>query len=215
MGEPAIAEKIQRRFPGVSVSRGIPLSVSRPAGWCLGALRGCLSELSGDRSRATLTLAFELVFEAQAGGEPVAFLSSTASAFFPPDVAATGVDLEALVVVRLADVLKRLRAAVHLARSGAFGLLIIDLDARDRVPAAALTALVGHAQQHDLAVVFLTEKGRGHPSVGSLIAVRAEAVRKKVSGKVRHVCQVEILKDKRRGPGFLRREAYRGPAGLC
>jgi len=210
-----VSKRLESCFSGGLVRRGLRIPVSRPTGWSVASLRGCLSELSGDRARATLSLAFELVYEAQACGDPVAFVTGTRSVFYPPDVASVGVDLGGLVVVRVADVSKRLGAAIHLARSGAFGLLVIDLEAKVRVPGAVLTALVGHAQQHEMAVVFLTEKGRGYPSVGSVIRVRAEGCRRKVSGEASHVCQVEILKDKRRGPGFIRREAYCGPDGLC
>ena len=47
--------------------------------------------------------------------------------FFPPDAAEGGVDLDALLVVRARDLSSMASAADQLARSGAFGLLVVDL----------------------------------------------------------------------------------------
>src|ERR1051325_6532008 len=72
--------------------------------WGLCALRGRLVELSARGASATLTTAIELVTEAQTEGEPVAWISrsdSGSGSFYPPDVAASGVDLAALVVIRV------------------------------------------------------------------------------------------------------------------
>src|SRR5438445_10836474 len=97
------------------------------ARWGLGAFRGRLVELSARGATATLTAAAELVVEAQTQGEPVAWLALAAGTFYPPDVADTGVDLAALVVVRASDATSAARAAERLLRSGAFGLVVLDL----------------------------------------------------------------------------------------
>src|SRR5260221_719247 len=70
------------------------------ATWELATLRGRLVELSARGATATLTAAIELVIEAQMLNEPVAWIAPTTGTFYPPDVAASGVDLAALVVVR-------------------------------------------------------------------------------------------------------------------
>ena len=116
------------------------LTQPAPAAWTLAALGGCLAELSGAGPAPALTLAFGLVREAQRRGEPAAWISRTESTFFPPDAAAGGVDLAALPVILLDDVRHRLRAADRLARSGAFGLLVVDLGDRLDLPLAC-----GHA----------------------------------------------------------------------
>src|SRR5262245_57051726 len=67
--------------------------------WELGALRSRLVELSACGATATLTAAIELVAEAQAQREPVAWLTLVNGSFYPPDVAESGVDLSALVIV--------------------------------------------------------------------------------------------------------------------
>jgi recombination protein RecA len=160
-----------------------------------------------------------LVLDAQKHGEPVAWITALSSSFFPPDVAEGGVDLEALAVVRVPEPAFVPRAADKLARSGAFGLLVLDLfsPARSRpgpgVPSPLLSRLLGLAQRHDIAVVFLTCPRAGAPSLGSLISLRGE-VRRAPSGPDRYQVEVQVLKDKRQAPGWAHTELCRGPVGL-
>ena len=184
-----------------------------PAAWRLSAFHGRVGEISGSRATATLTLAFRLVLEAQRLGEPVAWVTGLASAFYPPDVASTAVDLDALVVVRASDVRLSARAADLLVRSGAFGLVVLDLGKEARVPPPVQARLVGLARKHHAAVVYLTEKEAERPSVGSLVSIRAEAARARRTGE-QFLCEARILKDKRRGPGWSHEEACHGPDGL-
>lgn len=95
--------------------------------WSLASLRGRLVELSARGASATLTTAIELVLEAQVASEPVAWIMLDTSSFYPPDVADAGIDLSALVVIRVQDGIGAARAAQRILRSGAFGLVIIDL----------------------------------------------------------------------------------------
>ncbi|RMG49245.1 MAG: recombinase A [Acidobacteria bacterium] len=200
---------------------------TRPAGapaWTLDELSGRLAELSGLGAAAQLTLAFLLVREAQALGEPAAWVSHRRSSFYPPDAAASGVDLSALPVIFVGDAQEAARAAAQLARSGAFGLLVVDLIGIDpAVPPALQSRLAGLARTHDIAVLILTEKPADAPSVGSLVSFRGEALRRRVEGPAesvpeegaaRFACRLRVLKDKRRGPGWRHEELCRGPAGL-
>ncbi|MCG8589315.1 MAG: recombinase A [Proteobacteria bacterium] len=180
--------------------------------WTLPALAGGLVELSGSENSAGLSWAFQLVLDAQERGEPVAWLMTGADGFFPPDAADTGVDLDALVVVRLAEARRLARAADVLLRSGAFGLVVIDL-AEAPVPIPVQTRLAGVAQKHASVVLFLTRKDDESPSLGSLVGVRAQARRERL-GEAAWSCTLHVLKDKRRGPGWRREERMRGPAGL-
>jgi recombination protein RecA len=180
--------------------------------WGLAALRGRLVELSGRGARATLTEAVGLVLEAQLAGEPAAWiLSPSHGGFYPPDAADGGVDLAALVVIRVPDATSGARAAERLLRSGAFGLVVIDLGlgGEHDLSMAQQGRLVTLAQAHDAAVVCLTEKAAESASLGSLISLRAEALR---SGP--DEVTVRALKDKRRGPGWTRTIKVRGPAGM-
>jgi recombination protein RecA len=178
---------------------------ARPgAEWCLAELSGRLVELSGG---AAPTFATQLVLEAQRAGEPAAWLAGRSRSFFPPDAAESGVDLDALVVVRAADDAAIARAADQLARSGAFALLVLELDG-GRVPEALLARLLGLSQKHQIAVLFLTDN-----PLGSLISLRAEVhARREGDSAIR--CELHAIKDKRRAPGWTVREVCRGPAGL-
>ena len=191
------------------------LATNTPAGdaeWSVAALAGRLAELSAAGPAATLTLAFSLVLDAQQRGEPVAWITTTASSFFPPDAADGGVDLDALVVVRVAMGMQIFRAADHLARSGGFGLLVLDLETAP-MSAPAQARLAGLATRHGLSLLCLTRKDRGAPSLGALTSLRAAAVRES-RGNGRFVCTAQVLKDKRGGPGWSHMELCRGPDGL-
>ena len=189
------------------------LTAPAPAAWTGAALGGCLAELSGAGAAPSLTLAFGLVRQVQRQDEPAAWISRTGSTFFPPDAAEGGVDLAALPVIRLDGVRQRLRAADQLARSGAFGLLVVDLGDRLDLPLAVQTRLAEQALAHGTLILCLTEKTESQPSLGSLVAVRGQA-RCIRHGPDRFACRVHALKDKRRGPGWTDQEWCRGPDGV-
>ena len=185
--------KLPPRLAGrlaASLLPGAP-AAPRPAGalrsWRLAALAGRLAELSSREGAAGLTLAFSLVLDAQRAGEPVGWLTADESAFFPPDAARGGVDLDALVVVRLPAAEQLPRAAEHLARSGAFGLLV----RRDAASLGSLVSLRAEARQEPAG-----EGGRR-------------------TGVSAFKCTARVLKDKRGGPGWRHVEVCRGPDGLC
>lgn len=152
--------------------------------------------------------------EAQEHGEPAAWITDRGSTFFPPDAAAGGVDLETLPVVFAPNAAAAARAADRLARTGAFGLIVLDLVGMDpRTPAPLMSRLGGLAQQYGAAVLFLTEKPAEDASLSSLIALRCEASRQP-AGAERFLCVVRSLKDKRCGPGWTAAEVRCGPLGL-
>lgn len=194
------------------VQRGLaPCSVATE--WTLSVLAGRFVEISGDRSSAALTSVFRLVHEAQRSAEPVAWVTRKDSVFFPPDVAGTGIDLAALPVVWVRGALQAARTADRLLRSGGFGLVVLDLGLDTRLPLHAQTRLVGLAKKHGTALLCLTEKEHHRPSLGSLVSLRAQATRTQ-RAEDRFHCEVQVLKDKRRGPGWTYSEVCRGPDGL-
>src|SRR5215470_8924084 len=182
-----------RRLSDLSAwaKRDVPALAPEPA-WGLDELRGRLCEIVG----AGVTPAFRLVLDAQAAREPVAWIAPRATCFYPPDAAESGVDLDALAVVRLPAAADVPRAADMLLRSGAFGLLVLDTGSVD-VPMAAQARLLGLAQKHSAAVVFLT-KG---VALGSLISLRVDARRKR-RAPGSFACEISVIKDKRRAPGW-------------
>jgi len=187
--------------------------VELPAAWGLSTFAGRFVEVSADQAGAALTLAFRLVLEAQKGGEPVAWVTGRLSTFFPPDAAESGIDLSALAVIRAPEAIAAARAAEHLLRSGSFGLVALDLGAKARLPLHAQSRLAGQARQHATVLLCLTEKERTRPSLGSLVSVRVQAARREREGD-RYRCEAQVLKDKRRGPGWGHVEVCRGPDGL-
>lgn len=181
--------------------------------WSLGSFTGRFVEISGDAAGALLSFVFRLVFEAQRRGEPVVWVGRRTCPFFPPDAADAGVDLAALPVIWAPGPLEAARAADLLIRSGGFGLVVADLGMQSRLPLAAQTRLASLARKHDVALVFLTEKGADRPSIGSLVSIRAHAIRiGRDEGNYR--CEARALKDKRFGPGWKHAEEFRGPDGL-
>ncbi len=220
--------------PDVHFAAPAEESAPRPA-FSLAQLGGRLAELSSSRAGAQLSFALRLVREAQESGETAAWIGARSSSFFPPDAEACGIDLSALPVVRLGSAQEMGRAADQLLRSGAFGLLVVDLGglggpggerarespgaARLAAPVGAqlsaplLTRLLGLAQKHAAAVLFLTEKPGEAPSLSSLVSLRAEVSRAQ-RRPGRFLCELHALKDKRRAPGWTELEEFRGPAGL-
>jgi recombination protein RecA len=195
-----------------SVKLSLQGSLSAPAtraSWHLPAFAGRLGEIFGSRSSAALTLAFRLVLDAQRRQEPVAWITRQERTFYPPDVAETAVDVEALAVIRATTPLQGARAADWLVRSGGFGLVVLDLGRRSRLPLAVQGRLSGLAQKHQAAVLCLT----GEKPQGSLVSIRARATRSEENGD-RYRCEAHVLKDKRHGPGWGHWEICRGPDGL-
>lgn len=184
-----------------------------PTPWALDEVAGRLVEISGSTASSALTITFSLVREAQRHGEPVGWVTSADSFFYPPDVARGGTDLSALVVVRLAKVESIPRAGEKLLRSGGFGVVVLDLGAGD-IPMPLQSRLTGLAHRHHSALICLTEKSGGAFSLGSLVSLRVHAEKKRTVDN-RFACTLRILKDKRRGPTWHYEDLYTGPAGLC
>jgi len=190
---------------------------SREVEWRRETLAGRFGEVAGTSQSTSLTWAFELVDRAQRSGEPVAWVTGREGEFYPPDAARRGLDLEALPVVRAPDLSDATRAADKLVRSGGFGLVIVDLTEmagpNEALPRPLQKRLVQHAESREVAVVFLTDKSPDAPSIGALASFRLQTSRER-RGRDRFFARMEALADKRVGPGWSRREVYRGPPGL-
>ena len=181
--------------------------------WSLRQLAGRFAEISGSKATAILTLTFSSVLEAQELGEPVGWATATESSFYPRDVAQLGIDLAALVVVRVPKADSIARAGEKLLRSGGFGLVVLDLGLAD-IPTPLQSRLSGLAHHHHSAVICLTEKDSKAFSLGSLVSLRVHAERKRAGNK-EFACSLRVLKDKRRGPTWTHEELRLGPPGLC
>ena len=193
-------------------SKGQAATETQPD-WCLATFAGRFTELSSALAGASLTLAFRLVIEVQKQGEPMAWITHRNSTFFPPDVAEYGIDVTAVPVIRGSDNITMARTAEHLLRSGAFGLIVLDLGTDARLPQHAQSRLTGQARQHQTALICITEKEIHQPSLGSLVSLRAHTARTP-HNRHRFYCHANIVKDKRCGPDWNYKEICHGPDGL-
>jgi len=107
-------------------------SAASPASFVSLAAPGKLIEVSGGVAGARLTTAVALVRQAQLEGETTAWIQPVGGPLFPPDLADSGVDLDALIVVHIPEDRGSAgiaRAAELLLRSGGYGLCVLDLSA--------------------------------------------------------------------------------------
>lgn len=180
--------------------------------WCYAELAGRLVEVSGWRASATCTTAIALVADAQRAGETAVWVGPSSRCFHPPDAHAAGVDLDALPVVRLERAALIPAAADLLARSGGFGVVVLDLGTAN-VSLGVLSRLAGLARTHEAAIVLLTEKSHEHPSLGSVVSLRACAsFRRAPQGDFAH--ELAVGRDRVRSMDWRQVEVRRGPPGL-
>src|SRR5262249_33158270 len=161
-------------------------------------LAGRLIELSCQSCSSVLTAAAGLVLAAQRDGAPAAWIAAPHRLFFPPDLADSRIDLAARALVKVTRTDAAGRSAAPLLRSGAFGIVVIDIgDAVSHLSLPAQSRLSSLAQKHHSIVACLTEKPASNDSLGSLVSLRAHAKRKQL------VVELLMLKDKRHGPGWV------------
>jgi len=174
------------------LSLGGLTSSSRAEQWSLETLSGRLTELFSARAPAGLTAALSLVAKAQAQNERAVWITTVDTCFFPPDAAAGGVDLDTLGVIRLPEPKDIPTAADKLVRSGAFGLVVMDLIPDPSTATASASGspsrlgatwrgaqarLAGLARKHDTAVIALTDDRTSSAPLGPMVSLKGEARR--------------------------------------
>ena len=183
-------------------------------GWNLETLSGRFVEISSWGQTSAMTAAASLVHEAQLCGEPAAWVFADDSTFFPPDLAESGIDLNALAVIRVPHAVSAVRAADTLLRSGGFGVLVLDLSNDVQMRMAVQVRLAALAKKYRTTLVCLTRKEPAVPSLGPLVSLRVQGIIRK-TGFNRFIWELQILRDKRHGLGWTHSEVCRGPDGLC
>lgn len=202
-------------IPGVCTASRLFDAMDPPAHtWSLDTLAGRFVEITSRRTPTFLTAAAALILEAQQRGELAAWIGDTESVFFPPDFAASGIDLAALPVIRVTQLDKAAMAADALLRSGGFTLIILDISQLGSLRVGAQTRLSGLARKVHAVLLYVTRNEHGSPSLGSLVSIRGE-IDKQRSGFNRFTCELQVVKDKCTGPGWGHVEVCRGPRGLC
>jgi recombination protein RecA len=191
------------------------------ASWRFSDLKGQLIELSEEIPFGALTFTSELILAAQQADEPVGWISARSSIFYPPDMAENGVDISAITVVSVSDEREAAWTCDLLIRSGAFGFVVVDLEAARRLTDAAVARLIHLSRRHGTVVLFLTVAGAGQPSLSSLVSLRGVVRRRSATagrGSTRpsfFFCEVTTVKDKHRAPGRKLTRRYDGPIGVC
>jgi hypothetical protein len=187
---------------------------------------GRLVELCGEAQTST---AVAILAHAQREGETAAWIQPTGGELYPPDLAAAGVDVEALVVIHvpptgaMSGAAGQCRAAELLLRSGGFGLIVIDFCRTEPTGSTAWQGrLLGLARQHEVRVLLLRREAR--ESLGPLVGMRVASHVERVSNdedpsgfcprtgqfEIHH----EVLKNKSGGPLEPAAIRIRGPWGL-
>ena len=189
-----------------------PTANGQTSVWGPADLAGRLCELCAAPRRVHLTLACAIVREFQRSAETTVWVTTSPDTFFPPDLARAGVDLAALPVVQMPDLRASITAAERLTRSGAFGLVVLELGADRLISAAVLGRLVRLARQHDTALLFLTTPGT---ELGSMVSMRGRGARRATPQHDRFRCRIDVIKDRRRGTGRSLDATYRAPYGVC
>jgi hypothetical protein len=162
---------------------------------------GLSVELSG-MCPGKLSVAARLVARAMQAGEPVVWITPREAAmFYPPDLEALGIDLDALTIVRMpagAGGHGLVRAAEVVLRAGAFGLVVVDLS-QGTLPRGSLawqSRLSGLVRLHGSRLLLITSSPCDAPSIGPLISLRLEPALGAATDTGRAVLLQRMLKNK-------------------
>jgi recombination protein RecA len=171
--------------------------LARAPRWDFCEMQGRIVEIiSGPRANGAATsAAMALILDAQRQAEVAAWITPTAATFFPPDAAAAGIDLRALVVVHVPHAQAAARAAEQLLRSGAIGITVLDIATDTHIPTPLQSRLLVLAQKHAATVLCLAQQS----TFGSLVSLRAH-VQQQWHDSSHVACNFTVSKDKRRGP---------------
>jgi hypothetical protein len=145
-----------------------------------GLPRGRLSEIVGLRSSGKTSLALASAARATSAQQLVAWVDGPGE-LYPPVAAAQGVDLERLLIVKSGGKpgqkedagLAAARAGEIVARSRAFGLVVLDMSERAGFPERAASRLRAAAHDAGIAVIALVERRGALPHAHCQLDVRA------------------------------------------
>ncbi len=159
-----------------------------------------LVEISGDNRAFKRTVAVSALLQAQQQGETSAWIQYDGGTLYPPDLHVSGVDFRGLAVVQIPQKespFSLFKAAELLLRSGAMGLVVVDLgEAKLRNTDTAWQGrLLSLSREHHCTVVLMTDKTSKVGSLGPLISLRIEPQWHRVS-RGRFAVEYVYLKNK-------------------
>lgn len=136
-----------------------------------GVPRGVVVELAPAAAGAQTTVAALSLLQCQREGAPVAWVEAESGTAYPPDLAQLGLDLQALLWVRVPDAAGASaipKAAELLLRTGAFGGLVLDVHPR-RLPrgGAWLSRLAALVREHRARCVIVVSDASGRSGRGA------------------------------------------------
>ena len=196
-------------LPVVRASDLRPAAV--PGAWHFQSVVGILSEISEAMPSGALSVAADIIAEAQREREPVAWVAGPQSIFYPVDFLRRGIDLSAVAVIRAGGPLDALRSLEWLVRSGAVGLAVVDAQDAWRVSDSSLGRLQRLAERSHCAVLFLTRKHPRDASLGTRICRRAFVTSDPAAACL---AAIHTVKDNLAHRSTRERRQYRGPAGM-
>lgn len=160
--------------------------------------QGRLIEITASVRGGQMTTAVSCLAYAQQRGETAAWVQLQGGSLYPPDLAASGVDLEALAIVqppKQTGAQGLGKATELLLRSGGFGFVVLDLvGVALRHDLAFQGRLLGLTREHNSTLLLLTPSN-AHGSFGPLVSLCVEPARVAL-GPQRFLIQHNIRKDK-------------------
>ncbi|MBC5798646.1 MAG: hypothetical protein GIX03_01830 [Candidatus Eremiobacteraeota bacterium] len=170
--------------------------------------RGAVATLEGAAGSGRSAVAARLLATATANGGLGALIETPAGsegAFYPPALAAAGVDLGRLLIVHANGVSDVARAADIVLRSAAFGVVVIPMIG---LQATAWTRLVSLTHRANAVFVVLGESASNELRYFASLRVHVRAASVRVAGSGGLFCtlagigsEATVLKHKRAAPG--------------
>jgi len=175
MNSPANATSI-KNFSDISISSPAVSTNSEGQSenfWSPTHLCGRLTQIDSYGPSASLSLLAGLVAEVQQNGDPLAWVTTQSSYFYPPDFDAAGIDLKTLPVIMVKNATQGARSAQRLLASGAFTLIVVDTGLGGHIPTPLMSRLLGLVAKHASVLIFLV-RNRAAGNITTADPIRTE-----------------------------------------
>jgi len=183
-----------------------------------GSLSGQVVEFSGWRPTALITLSAGLMRACLKNRRECAWIlcgpENEHSLFYPPDLASAGIDVERIPILPADSAARAFGLAERLLRSGAFGMIVLDLTLHHSIRSRLVGRVNALARSHESLVLCLTRRPPGQPSLDPMVFIHYHMEsRRDDAGRFR--ASWHLRKDKQGVPGQRGEGLYEPPPGLC